>query len=295
MFYALVLLIALPAFFLVHLWRTSFKSKLEWFLDALTSAAIILWMFLAGNWSPIGYYFRYIWLVLLIVALIVSWRKSRALPFLTKYKLNQYISIGVYAVLLLLFGIYNGFVLSSYTADEAAIDLEPPLDNGTYYVVHGGNHEQMNYHQAHPAQAYALDIVKLNRFGIRASGFYPKELERYEIFGDEVHSPCNGTVVEVDNSSPDLTPPEANPKQPSGNHVALVCENTDAVLYLAHMKKGSVTVAKGEKVTTGKVLGKVGNSGNTSEPHLHIHAEKDGKGVPVTFHGRFLVRNSLMR
>ncbi|MGE7916039.1 M23 family metallopeptidase [Lysinibacillus xylanilyticus] len=54
-------------------------------------------------------------------------------------------------------------------------------------------------------------------------------------------------------------------------------------------------VEKGEKVTTGQILGKVGNSGNTSEPHLHIHAEKNGKGVPITFNDRFLVRNSLVR
>ena len=61
------------------------------------------------------------------------------------------------------------------------------------------------------------------------------------------------------------------------------------------MKIDSVVVAQGDKVTTGQILGKVGNSGNTSEPHLHIHAEKDGKGVPITFNDRFLVRNSLVR
>ncbi|MEZ7171746.1 M23 family metallopeptidase [Sporosarcina sp. OR05] len=64
---------------------------------------------------------------------------------------------------------------------------------------------------------------------------------------------------------------------------------------MAHMKEGSVAVAKGDTVTTGQLLGKVGNSGNTSEPHLHIHAELDGKGVPLTFDGRFLVRNQLVK
>ncbi len=41
------------------------------------------------------------------------------------------------------------------------------------------------------------------------------------------------------------------------------------------------------------VIGKVGNSGNSSEPHLHIHAEKDGEGIPVLFDSRFLKRNYL--
>ncbi|WP_082415822.1 peptidoglycan DD-metalloendopeptidase family protein [Numidum massiliense] len=44
----------------------------------------------------------------------------------------------------------------------------------------------------------------------------------------------------------------------------------------------------------GQFIGHVGNSGNTSEPHLHIYAEKAGKEVPIRFEGRFLVRNSLI-
>ncbi|WP_260412143.1 M23 family metallopeptidase [Alkalihalobacillus sp. TS-13] len=47
-------------------------------------------------------------------------------------------------------------------------------------------------------------------------------------------------------------------------------------------------------VKKGEEIGLVGNSGNTSEPHIHIHAGKDGKGVPIRFNGRFLVRNSLV-
>lgn len=44
-----------------------------------------------------------------------------------------------------------------------------------------------------------------------------------------------------------------------------------------------------------KQVGAVGNSGNTTEPHLHIHAEKDEEGIPIRFDGRFLVRNNLVR
>ena len=45
-------------------------------------------------------------------------------------------------------------------------------------------------------------------------------------------------------------------------------------VILAHLKQGSVAVTAGMKVNTGDVLGQVGNSGNTSQPHLHIHAER---------------------
>src|SRR5690606_14579950 len=150
----------------------------------------------------------------------------------------------------------------------------------------------MNYHQAEPAQKYALDILKLNTLGTRASGLYPKKLKKYEIFEDDLYSPCNGKVVNMKNDLPDLTPPKSDPKNLEGNHIYLVCENHDATILLAHMKKGSIVVAEGEEVKTGQLLGKIGNSGNTSEPHLHIHAEKDGKGIPITFNDRFLVRNN---
>jgi hypothetical protein len=81
--------------------------------------------------------------------------------------------------------------------------------------------------------------------------------------------------------------------------LVIACHGVEVVL--AHLRSGSVAVAEGERVTVGDVLGRVGNSGNTTQPHLHIHAERgglpgeilDGQGVPITFGGRFLVRNAL--
>lgn len=60
------------------------------------------------------------------------------------------------------------------------------------------------------------------------------------------------------------------------------------------MMRESVAVDSGHAVAGGAPIGRVGNSGNTTEPHLHIHATRGGHGVPVTFDGRFLVRNSLI-
>ena len=294
-FYSISMQVVLSAFFIFLLWKVSFKSKLEWLLDSLITIVLIIGLFQTENWSLIGYYFRFIWIILLIAAIILSWKKVYNLPFVTKYSLNQKFSIGIYVVLLLVFGTYNAFILKSYTVNDNAIELTFPLKNGTYYVGHGGNQVMMNYHQAEPAQKYALDILKLNTLGTRASGLYPKKLKKYEIFEDDLYSPCNGKVVNMKNDLPDLTPPKSDPKNLEGNHIYLVCENHDATILLAHMKKGSIVVAEGEEVKTGQLLGKVGNSGNTSEPHLHIHAEKDGKGIPITFNDRFLVRNNLVR
>lgn len=124
---------------------------------------------------------------------------------------------------------------------------------------------------------------------------YPKKLEKYYIYGDDLVSPCTGEVIQVRNDAADFTPPEKDDIHLEGNYVQLKCDDYDAHIYLAHMQKGSVTVQKGDRLEVEQAIGKVGNSGNTTEPHLHIHAEQNGEGVPITFDGRFLVRNSLVK
>ena len=91
-------------------------------------------------------------------------------------------------------------------------------------------------------------------------------------------------------------------RQPiEGNHVLLNCENF--LLLLAHFRPGSVLVQVGDHVAVGDQLGLVGNSGNTTEPHLHISAQfagtpeepLSGEPLPLAINGRYVVRNSLIR
>lgn len=291
----LAIQVVLPVVFLFTLWRANFKSKLEWILDAVATTLFAAWLFQAGNWSWIGYYFRYLLVVILIMALVLSWRKIRELPLKVDYSSKQKMPMGVSVFLAAVFGAYNVFAFTGYTTNETALELAFPLKEGTYFIGQGGNSTMMNYHQSYEPQQYALDILKVNQFGIRANGLYPKELTKYHIYEDDLFSPCNGKVVEMENGLPDFTPPEADPENATGNYVAMTCEMSDAIVYLAHMKKGSVTVEVDELVEVGQKIGKVGNSGNTTEPHLHIHAEKDGIGIPLRFDGKFLVRNQLVR
>ncbi|MGO1885979.1 MAG: M23 family metallopeptidase [Citricoccus sp.] len=65
-----------------------------------------------------------------------------------------------------------------------------------------------------------------------------------------------------------------------------------AVVALCHLHRGSVTVRVGQRVSPGEVVGRCGNSGNSTEPHLHLHAV-DGPdllhagALPITFPGGF--------
>lgn len=64
---------------------------------------------------------------------------------------------------------------------------------------------------------------------------------------------------------------------------------------LAHLQKGSVRVETGDPVKMGQSIALVGNSGNTSEPHLHIHAvdPTSGKAIPLTIDGLTPARNRI--
>jgi murein DD-endopeptidase MepM/ murein hydrolase activator NlpD len=79
------------------------------------------------------------------------------------------------------------------------------------------------------------------------------------------------------------------------NQVVLQCG--DVRVLMGHLLQGSITVQEEDWVQAGQPLGKVGNSGKSKRPHLHIQADKssgDFDPVPVLFDGMFLVRNSIV-
>ena len=80
----------------------------------------------------------------------------------------------------------------------------------------------------------------------------------------------------VANDLPDLPPAEADDHHPAGNHVVIRLDDSDIYIGLAHLQQGTVAVHPGDRVQAGQVLGRVGTSGRTSEPHLHVHAKRGG-------------------
>lgn len=137
--------------------------------------------------------------------------------------------------------------------------------------------------------------------GMRASSFAGgTDLNDYVIYGEPIYSPCNGTVVKVIDEYDDLKPPNTDKIHLAGNYILI--ESDGVEILLAHLKKGSNKVNVGDAVTTNTLLGQVGNTGNTSEPHLHMHIEKggepntilNGEAVPFTINKQFLVRGNLI-
>jgi murein DD-endopeptidase MepM/ murein hydrolase activator NlpD len=199
-------------------------------------------------------------------------------------------------------------VIQGRNPPVVAIDLATPLGPGRYLVVSGGARAAINAHfmtlaDRHAAtrgQSYAVDIIGIDRWGLHADGIGPADPTAYHIYGADILAPCAGTVAFARDGLPDMPVPQMDRDNLAGNHVLLACG--DVIVVLAHMRPGSVRVATGEAVIVGQPLGQVGNSGNTGEPHLHLHVQRAGtpaaplSGEPLwfTIQGRFAVRNAVL-
>jgi hypothetical protein len=168
--------------------------------------------------------------------------------------------------------------------------IGPPLA-GKGWVAFNGCCEANGVHRAtalpvngrlYYAQRFAIDWMRLDDQGRLAHG-NPSEVHSYTSYGADVLAVADGIVVGMLNTLNDQVPPQLpdpktiNVQNVDGNHVVLDIGNGFFAFY-AHLQKGSVTVRPGERVKRGQVLGKLGNSGNTSAPHLHFHI-MDGPSV----------------
>jgi len=185
-----------------------------------------------------------------------------------------------------------------------AIEISPPLAPGVYFVGQGGGNSEVNHHFRNESQRFALDILRLNWLTMRAWGFFPQRLGRYAIYSTQVLCPVAGVVTAVVDGLPDTDPlVQRDTDHIAGNHIVIRCAGASTFVGLAHLLAGSIQVRVGDAVSAGQPLARVGNSGNTTEPHLHIHAKVggapdsmlDGQGVPLRIRGRFLMRNDLFR
>lgn len=143
--------------------------------------------------------------------------------------------------------------------------------NGSWFVVWGGDTKELNYHVQNRAQKNAFDIIQVDSSGksYRTDG---KTNEDYYAFGKEIIAPCNGKVVQVVNGVKDNIPGEMNTYDVGGNTVIIKTAN-DEYLVFCHFKHNSIVVKEGQDVRQGELLGLCGNTGNSSEPHLHFHIE----------------------
>lgn len=277
------------------------KSRLQLLSQIALSVAFLFFFSRAGaGWHLFSADLPMLLWLVLGAASIFGVSRASTLPFLPPKQVMPWVAPILFVGLTVFFGLSVSAISGARDYEEEPAKLVFPLKTGTFYVVHGGASPFLNHHYVVPAQKHALDIVALGDLGRRADGVFPKDPAKYVIFGSEVVAPCKGRVLSAEGSLPDMTPPEGDPSSLVGNHVLLACD--DVTVLLAHLKNDSVVVKKGQRTKAGQTVGLVGNSGNTSEPHLHVHAVKgtvddaekaatDAEAVPMLFSDRYFVRN----
>ncbi len=165
-------------------------------------------------------------------------------------------------------------------SSQAAIVLAPPFKGDGWVDANGccleiGPHRFVTNPMngtLDPSEQFAIDWIKIDSQGkaFRGDG---KKPEQWLCYGTELLAVADGTVVEVMRDLPDEPPGKAPSNltvpQIAGNHVLLDLGKGRYAMY-AHMAPHSVTVQVGDRVKAGDRLGLLGNSGNTTGPHLHF-------------------------
>ena len=155
-----------------------------------------------------------------------------------------------------------------------------------WLVFWGGDTKELNIHHDAPNQKFAFDFIVVNKDGEMHRGDSQVN-EDYFAFGREVLAPADGIVTDVINGVRDNLPGSMNPYSALGNAV-FIQHREHEVSILAHLKLGSTTAKVGDKVKKGQVIALCGNSGNSSQPHLHYHLQntpviQDGVGIKCYF------------
>lgn len=169
-------------------------------------------------------------------------------------------------------------------AYETKTALRLPFE-GEWLVVWGGRTVDQNYHAATRDQRFAMDVL-IVKDGSTHKGD-GKALADYWCYGQKALAPAAGTIVWMRDSLPDNLPGQTDRANAIGNGVVIDHGNGEYSL-LAHMQPKSSRVKIGDRVKAGQWLGLVGNSGNTSEPHIHYHLQNGPKpfeadGLPIPF------------
>ncbi len=138
-------------------------------------------------------------------------------------------------------------------------------------VVWGGDTKEQNYHIVSKAQKGAFDFLIKDEAGSthKTNGLTNED---YYAFGKEITAPCDGEISMAVDGVKDNVPGVMNPVYLLGNSVIIKTADSTYLVF-AHFKQHSIAVQQGQKIKKGQRLGLCGNSGNSSEPHLHFHMQ----------------------
>jgi murein DD-endopeptidase MepM/ murein hydrolase activator NlpD len=153
---------------------------------------------------------------------------------------------------------------------KSSIDLALPF-RGQWTVFCGGDRLELNHHVNAPSQRRAADLVIVGSDGKTHRGD-GKTNGDYYAYGQDILAVADGEIVTVVDGVPENLPGELNSYFVPGNLVVMRHTGNLYSAY-AHLEPAKMRVKVGTRVKRGTVLGLCGNSGNSSEPHLHFQLQ----------------------
>ena len=306
--------VLLPLMLIAWLVFAPANSTAGYLIQAISSGLVLLALKLASLWVLLPWWlpltYGLLWTLALGVRIV---RRRLYFPTLWPSSLVSWFAFFCACALSAPAAYWSAQAIAGRAQPNMPLRNVPlPLGPGTYLVANGGSNEFVNSHlstldptvkryRAYRGQSYGVDLIEIDQLGLRATGLQPEDPSKYAIYGDPVYAPCDGTVIASRNDRPDMPVPVPDREVIAGNHVLFDCGEFH--LLLAHFRAGSVRVRTGERAATGQLVGEVGNSGNTTEPHLHISAQLPGSAteplsgdpLAIALDGEYWVRNDLIR
>lgn len=181
--------------------------------------------------------------------------------------------------------------------NSAPLAIGPPFHNGTWAAVREPSwergHRRVTYtvdgHTRIPGR-YAIDFIQLDDNGRYAKN-NEDSIRNWLGYSTEVLAVTDGIVTATRNDFPESNTLSAHPKYPSsqasGNYISIQT-GKDRFVFYEHLQPGSIRVRPGQTIKKGEAIARLGFTGQTTGPHLHLHVADAGsplgaEGVPFVF------------
>lgn len=174
---------------------------------------------------------------------------------------------------------------------KSSVEYSLPF-KGKWAVVNGCYTEDFSHSWSIHPQRYAYDFIILDEQAKSYDGKF-NECSSYYCYDKEILAPADGVVVKVINKFDDSQILKngkfySKAKHIAGNYI-VIKHNENEYSTLAHLRKGSIRVLEGDTIKKGQVIAQCGNTGNSTEPHLHFQLQNSKSffcsiGLPICFH-----------
>jgi len=225
----------------------------------------------------------YVFLLLIFIDIMLSVISRNMLQEL--YMAFQGIFIQLPALIYLY--IKHGFKLPSIRTYKQGNEYSLPFE-GEWLVIAGGISKESSHSWLMGSQRYAYDFVIVDEHGHSFKDSEESMVDGdYYCYNQNILAPADGTIVEIRNSDSNIIGEGDWIKDLRGNYIVIKHMGNEYSL-LAHLKRDSILVNLGQKVKCGDIIAKCGNTGSSSEPHLHFQLQRgksffSSPGLPIKF------------